>query len=325
MPRVLISPREVQNFEPAYRDVLLNAGWEIVYPPPAEANILTPQELLENLRNIDAVVAGSEVYNADVLVATPQLRVIARVGVGYDSIDTAAATSAGVVVATAPGTNHDSVAEHTFALLLSFTRWVVTRTNAIRAGDWPRHYSKPLRGSTLGIVGLGRIGRAVARRALAFDMRVLGYDPLDAECPSVMRVSLDQLLNESDYVSLHLPVLPDTREMMNHVRFSRMKPGAVLVNTSRGGLIHEGDMLESLRSGQLGGALLDVLQEEPPPQEHPLLKCENVLLTPHAAGVDLQSIADMARSAAEAIVSLRRGEWPAEKIVNPDVKSVFRW
>ncbi len=324
MPTVLISPREVAGFAHRYDDVFAAAGITVKYPPPGEANILTPPELLDCLRGVDAVVAGSEAYTPAVFAACPRLKVVARVGVGYDAVDVPGATAAGVVVCVAPGTNHECVAEHTFGLMLAFTRLVVTRTNAIRAGGWPRHYSKPLRGQTLGLVGLGRIGKAVAERALAFKMTVIAFDPVAPPLSGVTVVSLDELLRSSDFVSLHMPLTPATRHTMTRERFALMKPGAVLVNTSRGGLVDETALLEALRSGHLGGALLDVLEHEPPPANHPLFAFENVLFTPHAAGVDVQSLGDMARSAAEAVVSILSGDWPTEKVVNGDVRAVRR-
>lgn len=320
MPTVLISPREVAGFAHRYEDVFAAAGITVKYPPPGEANILTPTELLDTLHGVDAVVAGSEAYTPAVFASRPQLKVVARVGVGYDSVDVPAATAAGVAVCVAPGTNHECVAEHAFALILGFTRLIVTRTNAIRAGGWPRHYSKPLRGQTLGLVGLGRIGKAVAERALAFKMTVIAFDPVSPAVPGVKLVSLDELLRSSDFVSLHLPLTPATRHTMTRWRFAMMKPGAVLVNTSRGGLVDEVALVETLRDGHLGGAVLDVLEQEPPPADHPLFQFENVLLTPHAAGVDVQSLGDMARSAAEAVAAILGGGWPAEKVVNPEVK-----
>ena len=320
MPTALISPREVRLFESRYADVFASAGWTVKYPPPGEANILSPDELRQALIGVDAVVAGSECYNGELFDARPQLKVVARVGVGYDSVDVPAATARGVVVTTAPGTNHESVAEHTFALMLAFTRLVPLRNQVIHAGGWPRHYSRPLRGQTLGLAGLGRIGKAVAVRAIAFGMRVTAFDPLPVDVTGIERVTWDRLLAESDFLSLHLPLTPTTRHVMNADAFARMKPGAVLVNTSRGGLVNETDLVGALKSGQLGGVLLDVLDPEPPVVNNPLLGMPNVLLTPHAAGVDLKSLGDMARSAAESIVSIFAGDWPEGKVVNPELK-----
>lgn len=329
MAKVLISPREVAHFENRYRDVLVGAGLEIVYPPPGEVNQLTPVELRAALTGVSAVVAGSELYTAGLLAEVPQLRVIARVGVGYDAIDVAAATAHGVAVTIAPNTNQDSVAEHTFALLLGFTRHLSVRHQGVTHGHWLRLMSQPLRGRTLGLAGLGRIGKAVAVRARAFDMRVLAYDPVPdavfASAHAITLVPFDRVLGESDYLSLHLPLTPETHWLINRAALARMKPGAVLINTSRGGLVREVDLVEALQRKQIAGAALDVFEQEPPPPDHPLLKLDNVVLTPHAAGVDILSLGDMARSAAEAVASLSRGEWPTEKVVNPEVRPKFCW
>ena len=329
MPRVLVTPREVEAFAPRYRDVIESAGLTLVFPPKAEANILTPEELRTLLVGVDATIAGSEPYTAALFAEHPQLKVVARVGVGFDSVDTVAATAAGVAVCTAPGTNQESVAEHVFAMMLGFTRHIVTRVNAIRAGGWPRHFSLPLRGQTLGLAGMGRIGKAVASRAVAFGMPVIAYDPQPdvafAAAHGIRLVSFAELLAHSDFLSLHLPLMPATKHIMNADAFAKMKPTAVLVNSSRGGLVDETALVAALKEKRLAGAVLDVLEQEPPAAYHPLVAFDNVLLTPHAAGVDVKSIGDMARSAAEAITSLWKGEWPTEKVVNPEVKRRFRW
>jgi D-3-phosphoglycerate dehydrogenase/(S)-sulfolactate dehydrogenase len=329
MPQVLIAPREVAKFADKFRSVLEGAGLEIVTLPPGAANEPTPAELLDALSGVEAVVAGSEGYTAGVLAANPRLRVIARVGVGYDAVDLPAATAAGVAVTIAPGTNQGSVAEHTFALILGFTRHIPARHAALAAGGWNRLMSRPLRGTTLGLAGLGRIGRAVAARAAAFEMRVLAFDPIPdtAFCSAhgIELVPFDRLLSESDFLSLHLPFTAETRHLINATTLARMKPGAVLVNTSRGGLVCEADLVVALRAGRLGGAALDVFEQEPTPADNPLRTLPNVVLTPHAAGVDVRSLEDMARSAAEAVAAIRRGEWPAEKVVNPAVRAAFRW
>jgi len=189
--------------------------------------------------------------------------------------------------------------------------------------------SVPLRGQTLGLAGLGRIGKAVATRAAAFEMKVIAYDPIPdrAFCEShgIALVSFDRLLAESDFLSLHLPLTAATRHVINRDTIARMKPGAVLVNTSRGGLVCEASLVAALRAGAIGGAALDVFEDEPTPSNNPLRTLPNVILTPHAAGVDVRSLEDMARSAAAAVAALRSGVWPEEKVVNPDVRSAFRW
>ncbi len=186
----------------------------------------------------------------------------------------------------------------------------------------------PLRGRTLGIAGLGRIGKAMAVRGECFKMPLVAYEPYpDLEFVArhhIRLVTLEQLLAESDYLSLHMPATPASRHLINRDTLRLMKPTAFLLNTARGSIIKEADLIEALQQGRLAGAGLDVFEDEPP-ADSPLLHMDNVVVTPHAAGVDLQSRDDMALSAAEAIIALRRGEWPAEKVVNPEVRERFRW
>jgi D-3-phosphoglycerate dehydrogenase / 2-oxoglutarate reductase len=329
MPKVLIAAREAAQVQNRFHDVLDAAGLTPVYPSTGKPTQLTEEELLTALDGIEAVVAGSEPYTPRLLDAHPQLRVIGRVGVGYDAVDVPTATARGIVITIAPGTNHGSVAEHTFALMLGFTRHLPARHQSVATGGWPRLMSTPLRGKTLGLAGLGRIGKAVATRAIAFEMRVIAYDPFPdtAFCAAnnISLVSFEKLLAESDFLSLHLPSTPQTRHLINRDTLSRMKPDAVLVNTSRGGLVCEADLIPALREKKIAGAVLDVFEQEPLPHDHPLRGLENVVLTPHAAGVDILSLGDMARSAAEAVASLKRGDWPAEKVVNPEARAAFRW
>ena len=329
MPKVLIGSRECGLVEARFADVLAAAGLDFLYPPTAEVNQLTEYELIRSLDGIVATVAGSEPYTPRVFAAHPQLKVIARVGVGYDAVDLRAATAHGVCVTITPNTNHGSVAEHTFALLLGLTRHLPVRHQTITSGGWPRHMSQPLRGRTLGLAGLGRIGKAVAVRAAAFEMRLVAYEPFPdvafCEKHDIALVPFDRLLAEADFLSLHLPLTPETRHTMNRDAFAQMKPGAVLVNTSRGGLVREIDLIDALQSGRLAGAGLDVFEQEPLALDSPLRAMPNVVLTPHAAGVDIQSLGDMARSAAEAVAALKRGDWPAEKVVNAEVRETFRW
>ncbi len=329
MSNVLIAAREAAQVQERFHDVLASAGLTPLYPNTGKPTQLTEQELLTALDGIEAIVAGSEPYTSRVLTAHPQLRVIARVGVGYDAVDVAAATAQGAVVTITPGTNHGSVAEHTFALMLGFTRHLPARHQSLVQGGWPRLMSTPLRGQTLGLAGLGRIGKAVAIRALAFEMKVIAFDPHpDAEFCSTHGITLvpfERLLSDADFLSLHLPSTPSTRHLINRATLARMKPECVLINTSRGGLIHEGDLLMALRERNIRGAALDVFEQEPLPTDHPLRGLDNVVLTPHAAGLDILSLGDMARSAAEAIAGLRRGEWPMEKVINPEVRPNFHW
>jgi len=326
MPKVLIGPSTLATVDGKYMQVLRAGGFEPVYPPKQAQ--MTEAELLSALSGVTAALAGSEPYNARVLAAHPQLRVIARVGVGYDAVDIQAATTHGMAVTIAPNTNQDAVAEHGFTLMLALVKNLIPQHLGVKAGGWPRGTNLPLRGRTLGIAGLGRIGKAMAVRGKVFGMPLLAYEtyPDRAFCTAhgVGLVSFEQLLAEADFLSLHLPMTAESKHIINRQTLAKMKPTAFLINTARGGLVCEADLYEALRSKQIAGAGLDVFEEEPPGKLS-LFDLDNVVLTPHAAGVDLQSRDDMALSAAEAIVALSRGEWPAEKVVNAEVRGRFRF
>jgi phosphoglycerate dehydrogenase-like enzyme len=326
MLKVLITPATLAGIDAPYLQVLRDAGLEPVFPPMVRQ--LTEPEVLEQMRGIVACLSGSEPYTRRVMEANPQLRVIARAGVGYDAVDVAAASERGIAVCIAPGTNQDAVAEHTFALLLALAKNLIPQHAGVMAGQWPRQANLPLRGRTLGIAGLGRIGKAVALRAIAFGMPLLVYEPFpDMEFVrrhAIPLVKFEQLLAESDYVTLHVPLSPESRHLINQKTLALMKPTAFLINTARGGLVCEADLVEVLRARRIAGAGLDVFEEEPPGRTS-LLELDNVVLTPHAAGVDMQSRDDMALSAARSIAALSRGEWPVETVVNPEVRSRFRW
>ena len=326
MDKILIAPLPLAGLEAEFVNVLRKAGFELVYPK--KRGQMTEAELLEQLTGIRASIAGSEPYTRKVLQAHPQLRVIARAGVGFDAVDLAAATDAGVAVTITPGTNQDAVAEHTFALILAIAKNLIPQHLGTCELKWPRQANLPLRGRTLGIAGLGRIGKAVAVRGQCFGMKLLAYepfpDPVFAQKHGVTFVSFDQLLAESDFLTLHLPASKESHHLINRQTLAKMKPTAYLVNTARGALVNEPDLVEALQNKKIAGAGLDVFEQEPP-DDLPFFRMSNVVVTPHAAGVDLQSRDDMALSAAHAVVSLSKGEWPAEKIVNPDVKAKYRW
>jgi phosphoglycerate dehydrogenase-like enzyme len=327
MHKVLIATPTLAGPDWPFLDVLRGAGLEVVYPRQRKA--LTEDDLLVELEGVAAVVAGMEPYTRRVIEASQGLRVIARVGVGYDAVDTDAAAERGVAVTVTPGVNQESVAEHTFALMLALARSVVPMHLAIRGGGWRRDSGVPLRGRTLGLVGLGRIGKEVALRAAAFRMTVLAYDPVPdarfADEHHVALVPLDRLLAESDFVSLHLPLAVESRHLIDARALGRMKPTAFLINTARGGLVDEAALAAALRAGRLAGAGLDVFAEEPPPPGDPLRRPDNVVCTGHTAGIDSQSRDDMALLAARSVAALSRGEWPESQVVNPACRGKFRW
>lgn len=324
MPKVLIAPMTLAGLNTSFVQILKDAGLELVYPNLGRQ--LNEEELLKNLDGITASLAGSEPYTERVFKTHPQLKVIARVGVGYDAVDIAAATRLGVAVTITPGANHDSVAEHTFALILALAKDVVNQHNALVRGGWPRKTNLPLRTQTLGLVGLGRIGKAMAHLAKAFGMKVIAYDPYPdrafAQAHGIPLLTFEQLLAEADYVSLHLPATAETKHLINNKTLALMKPTAFLLNTARGVIVNEADLYEALKQRRIAGAGLDVFEEEPP-GKIPLFGLDTVVVTPHNAGTDVKGRDDMAESAARAIVDLLNGDWPAEKVVNPAVQSCF--
>lgn len=326
MHKALIAPQTLAGLTGKHLDVLHEAGFKTVFPPSSHQ--LTEDELLEQLDGVTASVAGSEPYTAKVLDSHPQLKIIARVGVGFDAVDVQAATERGVAVTIAPGTNQEAVAEGAFALMLSLAKNIVRRHLEVRAGTWPRQANLPLRSKTVGILGLGRIGKAVAIRARVFGMDVIAYDPYPdesfAEANDIRLMSIDEVISSSDYLTLHLPLTAETKHTINTQTLSLMKPTAFLINTARGGLVCEADLYEALKSEKIAGAGLDVFEHEPP-GKIPLFELENTVFAPHTAGMDVKSRDDMALSAAEAVVDLSQGRWPAEKMVNPDVKDNFQW
>jgi D-3-phosphoglycerate dehydrogenase len=325
--RVLIAPHPLQEIEHVYGPVLKGAGHELVFSRVRHQ--MNEQELLDHLLGCGGSLAGSEPYTRAVIAAAAAkgLKVIARAGVGYDAVDLAAATEHGVAVCFAPGTNQDAVAEHTFSLILALAKNVVAQHNMVKAGQWPRRANLPLRGMTLGVMGLGRIGKAVALRGKGFLMNVVAYEPYPDQAfvkeHGITLLSFDEALKQSDWISLHMPMCPESSKCINQRSLALMKPTAHLINTARGGIINEPDLYDALKNGRLAGAGLDVFDVEPPASDNPLLTLDNVVFTAHTAGVDVQSRDDMAILAASAIAKLLAGEWPAEWIVNPQVKSKF--
>lgn len=258
------------------------AGWNIVST--------TKDTLNAEIADADALIVRSATkVTADLLDKAPRLRAVGRAGVGVDNIDLDAATTRGVLVMSTPGGNAVSVAEHTFALLLSLARQVPRLDKAMHEGRWEKSSAAgtELRGKTLGLIGLGRIGSEVALRADAFDMRVLGYDPYISEAAAkeiqVELAPLEKLLAESDFVSLHTALSPATQNLINAKTIALMKQGARLVNAARGELVDEAALAEALKSEKLAGAALDVFAQEPP-KNSPLIGLPNVIATPHVAG-----------------------------------------
>jgi D-3-phosphoglycerate dehydrogenase / 2-oxoglutarate reductase len=258
------------------------AGWEVI--------VADPKTYQPHLADCDALIVRSAVkVDKTVLAAAPKLRVIGRAGVGVDNVDLPAATEAGVLVMNTPGGNAISVAEHTLALMLSMARAIPQASFSTKGGKWEKKkfLGNELRGKTLGIIGLGSVGREVVKRAKPFEMKVIGHDPyvspLAARDMGVELVSLDDLYKQSDYITLHVAHTPETERMMNAAAFEKMKTGVRIVNCARGELVNEGDLYAAISSGKIAGAALDVFLKEPP-EQNALFALEHIVATPHIAG-----------------------------------------
>ena len=327
MPRVLVVPPIIREQPNRNRELLEAAGFEVIYPTVHESYLDRPT-LLANLHGVDAVIAGAERYDDEIFAQT-RLRVVARFGVGYDAVDVAAATRAKIAVTITPGTNEDSVAEQALALIFALFRKTTERDRDVRSGAFRRSVGARLAGKTLGLVGLGRIGRALAWRARGLGLNVVACDPCaEAAYCDQQRIELcelESLLGKSDIVSLHLPGTPETKNFINPRTLAMMKRSAVLINTARGSLVDEGALVDALQRGAIAAAGLDVFAREPVPADNIVLTLPNVVVSPHVAGWDYDSIAGMAELSAQCVVDLYEGRWPDGCVVNEEVRAGWRW
>ncbi len=281
---------------------------------------MSPQDLAETLPNYHGLIVRSQTQvPRQALEKASELRVIGRAGVGVDNIDIEAASERGIIVVNAPTGNTISAAELTVALLLALARHLVSADTSLHRGEWNRKsfVGVEVRGKTVGMVGLGQVGSAVARRLHAMEMEVLGFDPFvpeeRAQMLGVELVSLDSLLGRSDFVSLHCALTPDTKHLLGEERLRKMKPGARLVNAARGGLIDEAALLAALESGHIAGAALDVFEDEPPKKDNPLLRHPGVITTPHLGASTVEAQEQVALDVAREVVQvLSEGRLPLQ-------------
>lgn len=297
---------------PATGALLTEAGLGIRLHPRTSNR--TPAELADILGDAVGVIASTDPFDASVFRACPSLKVIARTGVGVDTIDMAAATEAGVVVATTPGANEEAVADHAMAMILALQRRLAENDAAIREGRWDRAGSLTpgdLYGATVGLVGSGVIGRAVIRRLRGFGTTVLVHDPYLQEAPDgTVLVDLPTLLARSDVVTVHAPLTDGTKDLLGAEAFASMKPGSYVVNVSRGGIVDEIALAESIAAGHLGGAGIDTFVREPV-GDSPLRDLPTVIMSPHIAGLSHRSIEAMTEAATQAVLDVVAGRLPA--------------
>lgn len=269
------------------------------------------EQMVEEIKNADAWIIGLEAADEDLLQHANQLKLIAKHGVGVDNIDIEAASARGIAVTNAPGTNNDAVADLAFGLMLSVARAIPEANHLVKRGGWGRFDGVSVWGKTLGVIGLGAIGRGVVKRGKGFNMHVLGYDvspPSQEEVAlSIERVSLKKLLQTSDYISLHVPLNQYTKAMIGEDEFSLMKPNAILINTARGGIIDEKALYEALLARKIRGCGLDVFEQEPPVSSQ-LMGLENLVTTPHIGAYTNEAVQLTSEMSVENVYRLVNGE-----------------
>ncbi len=314
--RILLTTTSYQDIPGPHHELLESSGIEIV----CERGPLPEEKMLELVGEFDAILCGDDAITRAVLEkAAPRLKILSKYGIGVDKIDVEAATEMGIPLSFCPGVNHTTVAEHTFALLLGLSRQLVEEVNFTRAGNWKRLTGHEIMGKTIGIIGLGRIGKEVAIRAKAFGMPVIGYDVYwDEEFTSKHEVaraaSVAEVFEKADVISLHTNLTEETRDMIREETIATMKDGVIILNCSRGEVVDVADMAAALDSGKVGGYGADVLDEEPPRPDHPLLHAKNCLVTPHIGSRTYESVQRQAMMAATNLLNMLKGEKPLAQV-----------
>lgn len=315
--KVLITP---DAYAKVALELLENEGYEVEFTLPGPQ--MTEEELIKKIPGVDGYIAGVNPVTRRVMEHADRLKIIARWGVGYDAVDYEAAREKGIHVTTTPGGNHQSVADLAFALILGVARQLPYYDQVVKRGEWLRdRVGVEIWSKTIGIFGTGRIGQEVAKRAKGFDMTIIAYDPYKneqwAEQAGVTYVSQDELLAQSDFVSLHLPATKETDGMVNDDFLSKMKPSAYLINTARGHLVNEQALYKAIKNGVIAGAGLDVFRSEPVEKDNPLLTLNGVY-APHIAAYTVEAFHGMSVLSAEEVIRVLKGEQP--QLLIPELK-----
>lgn len=320
--RVFVTARAFEDSGAEARRALLDRNCELILA--SRFGPLPLEMLIDEAKECDAIIAATDPYHSETFAALPRLKLVARCGVGIDSVDLKAASDAGVVITNVPHAMTDAVADYCIGLLLTAIRRIHEGYNCMVSGGWSEFPGVELRGKTLGLIGFGKIGQAVADRAVGLGLKLAVHDPL-APAPTVARnypyvqwLSFDDLLSKSDFISIHAPNIASTRNLINARAISKMKPNCFLINTSRGALIHESDLIHALNSGQLSGAAIDVYCQEPLPADHPLRRTPRLLLTPHNAFNSREAAERMSWGCAQPILDLLDAKVP-EFVCNQEV------
>jgi D-3-phosphoglycerate dehydrogenase len=318
--KILLTTTSFQDTPGGHHDLLQGTGWKI----STARGPLNEADTLALVGDVDGYICGDDAITRKVLEkARPKLKVLSKYGIGVDKIDVKSCTEFGIPLLFTPGVNHTTVAEHNFLLLLALEKNFLFHTDSTRAGGWKRKTGHELLDKTIGIIGLGRIGKEVAIRARAFGMKVMAFDNyFDAAFSQQHEVkqaaSLDEVFAASDYISLHTNLTPETRDLVSAANIAKMKKGVLILNCARGEIVNTNDLVAGLKSGQVGGYGTDVLDQEPPPADHPLLKLPNVVVTPHIASRTYESVVRQATTAVYNLILAMKGEKPIAQI-NPEV------
>lgn len=314
--RVLVTATSYGKNDPRLKTYLAEQVGEVIYNTSGKP--LSSQQLSALLPDVDGFIAGLDVIDAAALEVANRLKVISRYGVGIDNVDLETARLKNVIVTNTPGANSASVAELALGLLLSLMRRIPESSAATRKGEWPRMNGKSLEGKTVGIVGLGAIGKQLALRLQGFGCQLVAYEPFPdlsfAEKYNVRLVGLEEMLPKADVISLHVPLLNETRGLVNREFLDKMKANALLINTARGEIINEADLYASLKSGHLGGAALDAFCQEPPDPNNPLLGLPNVIVTPHMGAHTDGATNAMGWISLNDCLAVLRGEEPQHRV-----------
>jgi D-3-phosphoglycerate dehydrogenase len=318
--KILLTSTSFQDTPGAHHDLLAQTGWEII----TARGPLNEADTLALVGDIDGYICGDDAITRKVLEkARPKLKVLSKYGIGVDKIDVKCCTEFGIPLLFTPGVNHTTVAEHNFLLLLALEKNFLYGVDSTRTGGWKRKTGHELLDKTIGIIGLGRIGKEVAIRSHAFGMKIIAYDhhfdEAFAKQYGVKRAtSLDEIYAASDYISLHTNLTPETRDLIDARSISKMKKGVLILNCARGEIVNTADIVMGLKSGQVGGYGTDVLDQEPPPADHPLLKLPNVIVTPHVGSRTFESVVRQATTSVKNLILAMNGEKPLAQ-VNPEV------
>lgn len=319
-PRILLTTTSFQDTPGEHHALLAATGWELV----TARGPLSEADTLALVGEVDGYICGDDAITRSVLEkARPRLKVLSKYGIGVDKIDVQSCTEFGIPLLFTPGVNHTTVAEHAFLLLLALEKNLLFHTDSTRAGGWKRQTGHELLDKTIGIVGMGRIGKEVALRALAFGMRPVGYDVSWDEAFAARHgipraATIDDLFGRADYLSLHTNLTPETRDLVRAETIATMKPGVIIINCARGEIVNTADMASALKSGRVRGYGTDVLDEEPPPANHPLTKLPTCIVTPHVGSRTHESVQRQALAAVTNLINAMRGEKPLAQ-VNPEV------